>query len=96
MMPQLLGVIAIVIGLVGTWLAGRQRAGWLICIVSSTLWLPTLVSGAQWAAIANCGVSVAICAHNFRTGGESSIDRNFDEEAFAEGKGFEPLMSLHS
>jgi hypothetical protein len=97
MMLQLLGAIAIVVGLVGTWLAGRRRVGWLVCIVSSTLWLPTLVTGAQWAAIANCAVSVGICVHNFRTGREgSSPGQQFDAEALAEGKGFEPLMSLHS
>jgi hypothetical protein len=95
---QLLGAIAIVIGLVGTWLAGRQRVGWLVCIVSSTLWLPTLVTGDQWAAIANCAVSVAICVHNFRTGraSASSFPADGQAETLAEGKGFEPLMSLHS
>jgi hypothetical protein len=100
MMPalQLLGAAAIVIGLVGTWLAGRQRVGWLVCIVSSMLWVPTLVTGDQWAAIANCGVSVAICAHNFRSGHESRSPGQpcGDQAQVAEGKGFEPLMSLHS
>jgi hypothetical protein len=67
MMPllQLLGAIAIVLGLVGTWLAGQRRAGWLVCIVSTVLWLPALVSGEQWAAVVNCGLSVAICTRNF-------------------------------
>jgi hypothetical protein len=102
MMLQLLGACAIVIGLVGTWLAGRQRLGWLVCIVSSTLWVPTLVTGDQWAAIANCAVSVAICAHNFRSGhasrspGQPCGDEASRDIELAEGKGFEPLMSLHS
>jgi hypothetical protein len=97
MMLQLLGAVAIVMGLAGTWLAGRRRAGWLVCIVSSTLWLPTLVTGDQWAAIVNCAVSVAICGHNFRSGrGSNSLGQRVDAEALAEGKGFEPLMSLHS
>lgn len=84
--------------LVGTWLAGRQRVGWLVCIVFSMLWVPTLVTGDQWAAIANCGVSVAICAHNFLTGHESRSPGQpcGDQAPVAEGKGFEPLMSLHS
>ena len=82
MMLELLGAVAIVSGLVGTWLAGRQRIGWLVCIVSSTLWLPTPVTGAQWAAIANCAVSVGICAHNFRTGRErNSLGQHLDAEA---------------
>jgi hypothetical protein len=60
-----------------------------VCIVSSTLWLPTLVTGAQWAAIANCAVSGGICAHNFRTGRErSSLRQHLDAEALAEGKVF--------
>ena len=48
---QLLGAVSIVIGLVGTWLAGWQRVGWLMCIVSSMLWVPNVVTGDQWAAI---------------------------------------------
>jgi hypothetical protein len=62
---QLIGVTAIVVGLVGTWIAARRRSGWLLCIASSTMWLPALVTGEQWAAVLNCGLSVAICLRNF-------------------------------
>ena len=62
---QLLGAAAIVVGLVGTWLAARHRGGWLICVLSTTLWLPALVTGTQWVAVGNCGLSVAICLRNF-------------------------------
>jgi len=63
---QLVGALAIVVSLVGTWLAARHRAGWLMCVVSSTMWLPALTTGNQWAAVANCGLSIAICVRNFR------------------------------
>jgi hypothetical protein len=66
---QLVGAVAIVLGLLGTWLAGRLRAGWLVCVVSSLLWLPALVTGDQWAAVVNCALSIAICVRNFCTGG---------------------------
>jgi hypothetical protein len=46
-------------------LAGRHPVGWLVCVVSSTLWLPTLVMAAQWVAVFNCGLSIAICLRNF-------------------------------
>lgn len=62
---QLLGAVAIGLGLVGTWLAGRRRTGWLVCIISSALWLPTLVTADQWAAVVNCGLSMGICLRNF-------------------------------
>ena len=65
---QLFGAIAIVLGLLGTWLAGQRRTGWLVCIVSTVLWLPALVSGEQWAAVVNCGLSIAICTRNFLAG----------------------------
>ena len=66
---QLLGALAIVLGLLGTWLAGHSRVGWVVCIVSSALWLPALTTADQWAAVVNCALSVAICVRNFRTGG---------------------------
>jgi uncharacterized protein (DUF2237 family) len=62
---QVVGVAAIVVSLIGTWLAARRRAGWLLCVASSAMWFPALVSGDQWAAVANCGLSIAICARNF-------------------------------
>jgi hypothetical protein len=62
---QLIGLTAVVVGLVGTWLAARRRSGWLICIASSTMWLPALVTGDQWAAVLNCGLSMAICLRNY-------------------------------
>jgi hypothetical protein len=64
---QLVGLTAVVVGLVGTWLAARRRSGWLLCIASSTMWLPALITGDQWAAVLNCGLSMAICIRNFRT-----------------------------
>jgi len=42
---QLLGAVAIVVGLVGTWFAARSRRGWLLCIASTVLWLPALTTG---------------------------------------------------
>jgi hypothetical protein len=69
---QLVGGSAILLGLYGTWLAAQRRTGWLLCIVSSLLWFPALVSGAQWAAVVNCTVSIGICLRNFRTAELSS------------------------
>ena len=63
---QVLGGVAIVVGLLGTWLAARKRSGWLLCIVSASLWAPTLVSGEQWVAVANCCLTIGICLRNFR------------------------------
>ena len=67
---QVLGAVAIVLGLLGTWLAARRRSGWLLCIASAGLWAPTLVSGEQWVAVVNCGLSVGICVRNFRAQAE--------------------------
>jgi hypothetical protein len=63
---QLLGAAAIFVSLVGTWLAARHRSGWLLCVASSTMWFPALVTGNQWAAVANCVLSIAVCARNFQ------------------------------
>ena len=63
---QLAGALAIVLGLVGTWLAGRRPAGWLVCVASTVLWFPALVTGHQWAAVINCVLSIGICLRNFR------------------------------
>jgi hypothetical protein len=63
---QLLGAAAIFVSLIGTWMAARHRRGWLLCVVSSTMWFPALIHGNQWAAVANCVLSIAICARNFR------------------------------
>ena len=73
---QLFGAVAIVLGLLGTYLAGQRRAGWLVCIVSTVLWLPALVSGEQWAAVVNCGLSVAICSRNFLAGPRAATRRS--------------------
>ena len=62
---QLIGLTAVVVGLVGTWLEARRRSGWLICVASSTMWLPALITGDQWAAVLNCGLSMAICVRNY-------------------------------
>jgi hypothetical protein len=89
---QLFGAIAIVLGLLGTWLAGERRAGWLVCILSTVLWLPALVCGEQWAAVVNCGLSVAICLRNFRAGAgaKEPTERAQAHATRAEGVGFEP------
>ena len=63
---QLLGAVAIVVGLVGTWFAARSRRGWLLCIASTVLWLPALTTGGQWTAVGNCALSIGICLRNFR------------------------------
>jgi hypothetical protein len=62
---QLLGAVAIVVGLVGTWVAARSRGGWLLCIASTVLWLPALTTGGQWTAVGNCALSIGICVRNF-------------------------------
>src|ERR1700749_3407240 len=62
---QLLGAVAIVVGLVGTWFAERSRGGWLLCIASTVLWLPALTTGGQWTAVGNCALSIGICLRNF-------------------------------
>src|SRR6201989_254505 len=62
---QLLGAVAIVVGLVGTWFAARSRRGWLLCIASTVLWLPALTTGGQWTAVGNCALSIGICLRTF-------------------------------
>ena len=62
---QLLGAVAIVVGLAGTWVAARSRGGWLLCIASTVLWLPALTTGGQWTAVGNCALSIGICVRNF-------------------------------
>ena len=52
---QAISAIAIAVSLVGTWLAARKRTGWLLCIVSSVMWFPALISGDQWAAAGQLG-----------------------------------------
>ena len=62
---QVLGAVATVVSLVGTWLAARRRAGWLLCVASSALWFPALFLGNEWAAECNCLLSIAVCVRNF-------------------------------
>lgn len=62
---QIVGLLAIVVGLAGTWLAAKRRSGWLLNVVSTVMWLPALVTGAQWAAVLNCALSIAICVRNY-------------------------------
>jgi hypothetical protein len=76
---QAVGALAIMVGLAGTWLAARNPSGWLLCIVSSAMWFPALVTGAQWAAVANCGLSIGICLRNFRLSGVAASD---DQEGY--------------
>jgi hypothetical protein len=86
---QLLGAVAIVVSLVGTWLAAKNRSGWLLCVVSSAMWFPALISGSQWAAVANCGLSIAICSRNFSaspTSGRSSGRRAESTAQLAQGR----------
>jgi hypothetical protein len=64
---QAVGALAILVSLVGTWMAGRTKFGWLLCVASSAMWLPILFTGKQWAAVANCVLSIAICVRNFAT-----------------------------
>jgi hypothetical protein len=67
---QGIGGLAIFVSLIGTWIAGRHKVGWLLCVVSSAMWLPVLFTGQQWAAVVNCGLSIAICIRNF-----TAVDR---------------------
>ncbi|MDQ1482402.1 MAG: hypothetical protein QOF35_478 [Actinomycetota bacterium] len=64
---QLVGLVAIVVGFIGAWLAVRQPAGWLIAFTSAGLWVAPLATGAQWAGVANCLISMAISARNYNT-----------------------------
>jgi hypothetical protein len=68
---QTIGALAILVGLAGTWMAARNKVGWLLCVASSAMWLPALLSGRQWAAVANCGLSIAICVRNFTARSEA-------------------------
>ena len=70
-MYQLVGLLAIAVGLIGTWIAARRRSGWLLNIASTVMWLPALVTGDQWAAVLNCALSIAICVRNFTVQRES-------------------------
>jgi hypothetical protein len=72
------GLLAIVVGLVGTWLAAKRRSGWLLNIVSTGLWLPALVTGDQWAAVLNCALSIAICGRNFTVQRGSGLELGED------------------
>jgi hypothetical protein len=80
---QLVGAVAILVSLVGTWLAVRHPSGWLLCVMSSTMWFPALVTGNQWAAVANCGLSIAICIRNFRAQSERRGTRTTSSRASA-------------
>jgi hypothetical protein len=75
---QLIGAVAIVLGLVGTWLAARTRLGWVLCIVSTVLWLPALMTGGQWVAVGNCALSMGVCVRNFLVESARSRHRSID------------------
>ncbi len=75
---QLMGAVAIVVSLVGTWLAATNRSGWLVCVASSAMWFPALVSGNQWAAVANCWLSIGICLRNFKAQSSSLGTRHVE------------------
>jgi hypothetical protein len=64
---QLIGLVAIVVGLAGAWLAVRQPVGWLIALSSAGLWVAPLVTAGQWAGVANCLISIGISARNYTT-----------------------------
>lgn len=66
-LSQLVGLVAIVVGFAGAWLAVRRPAGWLIALTSAGLWLAPLITGQQWAGVANCLISMAISARNYTT-----------------------------
>jgi hypothetical protein len=62
---QLVGLVAIVLGFTGTWLAARQPAGWLVNLLSAGLWIPPMLTAHQWAALTNAVISIAICIRNY-------------------------------
>lgn len=64
---QAIGAVAIFIGFAGTWLAPRRPTGWLIGLTSAGLWILPLAAGHQWAGVANCCISMGICARNYLT-----------------------------
>jgi hypothetical protein len=71
---QLMGAVAILVSLVGTWLAAKNRAAWLLNLASSAMWFPALLTGDQWAAVANCVLSIGICLRNFRAQSDRAVD----------------------
>ena len=75
---QVVGLLAIGVGLGGTWLAAERRSGWLLNIVSTAMWLPALVAGDQWAAVLNCALSIAICLRNFTVQRGSGLELGED------------------
>ena len=75
---QLVGLLAIAVGLLGTWIAAQRRAGWLLNVASTVMWLPALVTGSQWAAVLNCALSIAICVRNYYAQRESGLELGED------------------
>jgi len=85
---QLMGAAAIIVSLVGTWLAAKNRAGWLLNVGSSAMWFPALLTGNQWAAVANCVLSIGICLRNFRA--QSDAARGAASRPHARAAGTSP------
>ena len=59
---------AVAVGFVGTWVAGRHRAGWLIGCASSLLWFGFDLTIGVWAGAFACVVALTIGIRNYRIG----------------------------
>ena len=59
---------AVLVGFVGTWVAGRHRSGWLYGCASAGLWLMFDLTIGVWAGAFACVVSIAIGVRNYRIG----------------------------
>jgi hypothetical protein len=61
---------AVLLGFVGTWVAGRHRTGWLIGAACSALWLAYDVDRAIWAGALAATVGIVLGIRNYSIGGD--------------------------
>lgn len=62
---------AVTVGLAGTWVAGKHRAGWLIGAAASGLWLGYDIDKAIWAGAFAATVAIVVSGRNWRLGAEA-------------------------
>jgi len=63
---QALSWTAVGVGLAGTWIAGRHRAGWLVGIASAVLWIGVDSHFHLWAGVFAALLGVAFAVRNYR------------------------------
>lgn len=56
---------AVIVGFVGTWIAGRHRTGWLIGATSATMCLIVNAAWHLWAFVAASIVAAALAVRNW-------------------------------